>query len=74
MEPELDINTVDWPFDAWNDEQAYPGTWYLYGSIDGLNSFDKRTLQSPFDVFQADYDAGFDHGLWNKQYLTKTSM
>lgn len=70
----LDINTVDWPIDVQAEEIAYPGTWYLYGSLDALNSFTKRTLQAPFDVFQADYDAGYDHGAWNKQYLMRTSM
>lgn len=70
----IDIITSDWPFDAQDDQLAYPGTWYLYGSIDAQNSFTSRLLSPPFDVFQCYYDEGFRHGLWNKQFLTKTSM
>lgn len=72
--PYLDINTADWPFDPQDDQLSYPGTWYLYGSIDALNSFEKRTLQAPFDIFQQDYDDGWDHGMYNKQYLMRTSF
>lgn len=73
-QPKLDINTTNWPIDAQDDQVAYPGSWYLWGSIDALNGLTKRTLTSPFDVFQSDYDEGFQHGTWNRQYLNKTSM
>lgn len=68
----IDINSSSFPFES-QSELVYPGTWYMYGSIDGLNSFTKRTLNAPFDVFQKDYNAGFDHGTWSRQYLFQTS-
>lgn len=74
MSSYIDIVTSDWPFDAQDEQLAYPGTWYLVGSIDALNSFEKKTLTHPFDVFQDDYNAGFDHGSYNKQYIMRTSL
>ncbi len=64
----IDINSSDYVFDAFS-ELPFPGRWYQYGVQDGLNSFDKRILPQPFDVFQAEYEEGFDHGQYMKTYL-----
>lgn len=71
--PPIDIVSSSYAFDAESD-LPYPGTWYLAGSIEGMNGFVKRTLSPPFDVFQAIYDEGYDHGVWNKQYTVQTSL
>ena len=67
-EPPIDINSDPFEFDS-QTNLTTPGAWYVYGVSDGLNSFDKRTLTPPFDVFQGAYDDGFDHGTYNRTYL-----
>jgi len=64
----IDINSSDYVFDPLSP-LVYPGTWYSYGVTDGLNSFERRTLSPPFDVFQDAYEEGFDHGQYQKTYL-----
>jgi len=66
--PIIDINTSDFEFDAYSP-LVTPAAWYNYGVTDGLNSYDKRTLEAPFDIFQQDYEDGFDHGVYMKVYL-----
>lgn len=68
MEPPIDIVTSDYEFDSQSD-LVFPGTWYQAGVTDGLNGFDKRSLEHPFDVFQDVYEEGFDHGEYNRTYL-----
>lgn len=50
------------------------GYYYMIGAFDAMQGQNKRAVLPGDEIYQADYDAGYEEGRWNTLILDRTTM